>query len=106
MRSVAPRRERRRPSRRRWRPNALRTSPRRSRLVRHGVDPAKRAMVSVDASSDGHAETPSEVVSTGASGLVDGRYRILGRLGAGAMGVVFRAEDVILKRPVALKMIE
>ena len=38
--------------------------------------------------------------------IIDGRYRVVGRLGSGAMGVVYRAEDIMLQRPVALKMIE
>lgn len=38
--------------------------------------------------------------------LIDGRYRLLRRLGAGAMGVVYLAHDVFLDRPVAIKVIE
>ncbi len=40
-----------------------------------------------------------------AFGLVLGNYRVLDRLGAGAMGVVFRAEHVDLRRPVAIKVL-
>ncbi|HLN32767.1 MAG TPA: HD domain-containing phosphohydrolase [Gemmataceae bacterium] len=38
-------------------------------------------------------------------GLVLNNYRVLERLGAGAMGVVFKAENVRLRRPVALKVL-
>ncbi len=37
--------------------------------------------------------------------VIDGRYRILGTLGRGGMGVVYRAEHMAMRRPVAIKLI-
>ena len=34
-----------------------------------------------------------------------GDYRVLDRLGAGGMGVVYRAEHVLLRRPAAIKVL-
>ena len=38
-------------------------------------------------------------------GLILGSYRILDRIGAGGMGVVYRAEHIHLRRPAAIKML-
>jgi response regulator RpfG family c-di-GMP phosphodiesterase/tRNA A-37 threonylcarbamoyl transferase component Bud32 len=47
-----------------------------------------------------------ERISTGQMhGLVLGNYRVLDRLGAGSMGVVFQAEHMLLKRRVAIKVL-
>lgn len=38
--------------------------------------------------------------------LIDGRYEVAGRLGSGAMGVVYRVEDILLQRPAAIKLLD
>jgi serine/threonine-protein kinase len=59
---------------------------------------AKRSAATFDSSSiDESRFIPGDVLA--------GRYRVVGLLGRGGMGEVFRAEDLKLKQPVALKFL-
>lgn len=54
------------------------------------------------------AGSPAALLGPGAAAqgeVLGGCYRVEGELGRGAMGVVFKALDLTLKRPVALKML-
>jgi serine/threonine-protein kinase len=53
--------------------------------------------------SDPHDTLATPPVSNDLAGKIVGRFSIKGRIGAGGMGQVYRAEDTVLKRIVAIK---
>src|SRR5690349_10698784 len=48
-------------------------------------------------------EPPASATVTGR--VLAGRYRILGQIGAGAMGAVYKAEEMQTRQPVAIKLL-
>ncbi len=64
---------------------------------------AKARMPTVCKSEVHESEAPVDVLPAGT--VIDARYRITGLLGSGAVGHVYRAEEMTTRRSVALKML-
>ncbi len=73
-----------------------------SRFCSNCATPLRQA-VPDDVSLTKTLERPTQIIKTGS--LVAGKYTVVDEVGAGGMGIVYKAEDLKLKRSVALKFL-
>src|SRR5262245_15689427 len=48
----------------------------------------------------------ARILAAGARHLILGNYRLLDRIGTGGMGIVYRAEHILMRRAVAIKVLQ
>ncbi len=69
------------------------------------IDQNERVLPSRTTSQSSVPPFPAQSGLLQVGDVLDGRYRILGALGAGGMGCVYRAEHTAIRRPVAIKLL-
>ena len=72
-------------------------------VVRQAEPPANVALVPTSSEASAR-DTAVRSTMLAAGYIIDGRYSVVGKLAAGGMGEVYRAEHIELKKPVAIKV--